>query len=64
MTATAVSATLAVWTNRERGRAEAREQMAIDAVKRFRDAVTENAELKNNPALEPLRKTLLRRRHE
>ena len=33
---------------------------AIDAVKRFRDAVTENPELKNTPALEGLRKALLK----
>src|SRR5262249_55573991 len=32
----------------------------IDAVKKFRDAVTNNPELKNNPALDSLRKTLLR----
>jgi tetratricopeptide (TPR) repeat protein len=58
--ATAVSAALAVWANRERGRAEDREQMAIDAVKRFSNAVTENPELKNNPALESLRRSLLK----
>jgi tetratricopeptide (TPR) repeat protein len=44
----------------QRQRAEQREQQAIDAVKRFRDAVIDNAELKNNPQLEPLRKTLLK----
>jgi tetratricopeptide (TPR) repeat protein len=44
----------------QRSRAEAREQQAIDAVKRFRDAVADNPELKNNPALENLRKTLLK----
>jgi serine/threonine protein kinase/tetratricopeptide (TPR) repeat protein len=41
-------------------RAEAREEQAIDAVMRFRDAVADNPELKNNPALEPLRKMLLK----
>jgi serine/threonine protein kinase/Tfp pilus assembly protein PilF len=44
----------------QRKRAEAREQMAIDAVKRFRDAVVEEPTLKNNPALESLRKKLLK----
>ena len=44
----------------QRGRAEAREEQAIDAVKKFRDAVANNPELKNNPALESLRKTLLK----
>jgi len=72
--ATAISVGLAVWANRERHRAvkaeelakdqqvraQEREQMAIDAVKRFRDAVTEEPELKNTPALEGLRKRLLK----
>ena len=44
----------------QRGRAEQREEQAIDAVKKFRDAVADNPELKNNPALESLRKTLLK----
>ncbi|MFO0960032.1 MAG: serine/threonine-protein kinase, partial [Isosphaeraceae bacterium] len=44
----------------QRTRAEEREQLAIDAVKRFRDAVADNPELKDNPSLESLRKTLLR----
>src|SRR5262249_29643864 len=44
----------------QRRRAEANEAEAINAVKRFRDAVVENAELKNNAALEGLRKTLLK----
>ena len=44
----------------QRGRAEAREEQAIDAVKKFRDAVANNPELKNNPALDSLRKTLLK----
>jgi tetratricopeptide (TPR) repeat protein len=46
--------------DRQRRRAEANEAEAIAAVKKFRDAVTENPELKNNPALERLRKTLLK----
>jgi serine/threonine protein kinase len=44
----------------QRTRAETREEQAIDAVKKFRDAVANNPELKNNPALESLRKTLLK----
>ena len=44
----------------QRVRAEQREEQAIDAVKRFRDAVADNPELKNDPVLEPLRKTLLK----
>ena len=44
---------------RQQARAEQREQDAIDAVKRFGDAVSENPELKNNSELEQLRKTLL-----
>ena len=45
---------------KQRVRAEDREQQAIDAVKKFRDAVAENLELKDNPSLESLRKTLLK----
>jgi serine/threonine-protein kinase len=41
-------------------RAETREQMAIDSVKRFRDVVVEEAVLKNNPGLGELRKKMLR----
>jgi serine/threonine protein kinase len=41
-------------------RAREREQMAIDAVKRFRDAVADEPELKGNPALSGLRQKLLR----
>jgi serine/threonine-protein kinase len=56
-------ATVLAGTNRElerqRQRAEQREALAIDAVKKFRDAVTANPELKNNPGLEGLRKALL-----
>ncbi len=37
-----------------------RETQAIDAVKKFRDAVANEPELKNNPALEFLRKRLLK----
>src|SRR5262249_46456663 len=37
---------------RQTKRAEVREQMAIDAVKRFRDAVVEEPVLKNNRSLE------------
>ena len=44
----------------QRIRAETREEQAIDAVKKFRDAVADNPELKNDPALESLRKTLLK----
>ena len=72
--ATAVSTGLALWANRERvravkaehaakeqkGRAEEREQMAIDAVKRYGDVVRETPELKNTPALAPLRAKLLK----
>lgn len=43
----------------QRNRAEAREQQAILAVNRFGDAVRNNPELKNNPQLGELRKTLL-----
>jgi serine/threonine-protein kinase len=45
---------------RQTQRAEQREQMAIKAVERFRDAVVEEPVLKNNPALEELRKKLLK----
>jgi len=44
----------------EKKKAATREELAIDAVKKFRDAVANNPELKSNPALEPLRKTLLK----
>ncbi|MFO0955923.1 MAG: serine/threonine-protein kinase [Isosphaeraceae bacterium] len=44
----------------QRARAEEREGQAIDAVKRFKDAVSDNPELKNEPALKPLRTALLR----
>ncbi len=44
----------------ERRRAEEREQIAIDAVKRFADVVRENPQLSTNPELDSLYKTLLR----
>src|SRR5262249_42376495 len=44
----------------ERQKALEREKLAIDAVKRFSDAVTDEPELKNSPALEGLRKRLLK----
>ena len=45
---------------RQRLRAEAREALAIDAVKQFRDAIQANAELKNRPELDALRHDLLK----
>ena len=45
--------------DRQRKRAEAREALAIDAVKKFRDVVQTNPELKNRSELEALRKALL-----
>ena len=44
----------------QRARAEQREQLALDAVKKFRDAVQANPELKNRPELDALRKALLK----
>jgi eukaryotic-like serine/threonine-protein kinase len=46
--------------DRQRVRAEKREALAIEAVKRFRDAVQANPELKDRPELDGLRKTLLK----
>ena len=46
--------------DQQRARAEDREKLAIDSVKKFRDAVAENPELKDNASLESLRKTLLK----
>jgi serine/threonine-protein kinase len=46
--------------DRQRQRAEEREALAIDAVTKFRDAVQANAELKNRPELDALRKALLK----
>ena len=72
--ASVVSAGLALWANRERARAvnaenlakkqqdraQEREQMAIDAVKRFGDVVRDTPELRNNLALSQLRAMLLK----
>jgi serine/threonine protein kinase len=44
----------------EQAKVLARERQAIDAVKRFRDAVANEPQLMNNPALEGLRKRLLK----
>jgi serine/threonine-protein kinase len=43
----------------ERNKAEEREKLAVDAVKRFRDVVIEEQQLKNKPELRGLRKRLL-----
>ena len=43
----------------QRNRAEQREQEAINAVKQFGNVVANNSDLKSNPQLESLRKTLL-----
>jgi serine/threonine protein kinase len=43
----------------QRTRAEDRESQAIDAVKRFRDTVADETEVKNNPSLNDLRTRLL-----
>ena len=72
--ATALSTALALWANREwvralsaersakdqQIRAQDREQLAIDAVRRYGDVVSENLELKTNPGLAKLRATLLK----
>ncbi len=58
--ATGVSVGLALWANRERRRAEDREQLAIGAVKRFGDVIRETPALKDNPELAGLRATLLK----
>ena len=44
----------------ERQKAQDREQLAIDAVKRFGDSVSKNSVLRTNPELEELRKKLLK----
>ncbi len=44
----------------QRRRAEANESQAIDAVKKFRDAVANEPVLKDNPELDALRKRLLK----
>src|SRR5262249_26574955 len=46
--------------DRQRQRAEEREALAIDAVKKFRDAVTAHPELKKRPELAAIRKALLK----
>jgi serine/threonine protein kinase len=46
--------------DQERIRAKQREEQAIDAVKRFRDSVTNEPRLKNSAELEELRKRLLK----
>ncbi|MBL8854720.1 MAG: serine/threonine protein kinase, partial [Planctomycetaceae bacterium] len=46
--------------DKQREVAEEREQQAINAVKKFGDTIAENPELKNNPSLDALRKTLLK----
>jgi serine/threonine protein kinase len=45
-------------------RAQEREQLAIDAVKRFGEVIRESPELKNSPALAPLRTRLLKEPQE
>ncbi len=76
--ATALSAALAIWANRERvralsaeqtakeqqGRAQDREKMAIDAVKRYGEVVRDTPELKNTPSLSNLRGKLLKEPRE
>ncbi len=44
--------------NEQKARAQDREKMAIDAVKRFRDAISDEPALKNTPSLDGLRKRL------
>jgi serine/threonine-protein kinase len=46
--------------DQQRQRAEQREELAIEAVSRFHDAVTANRELKNHAELDDLRKALLK----
>jgi len=60
LVATGVSIGLAFWASKEKARAESREQFAIEAVKRFRDVIADEPELKNTPALDALRKRLLK----
>jgi serine/threonine-protein kinase len=45
--------------DRQRHRAEEREALAVEAVRKFRDAVQANPELKNRPELDALRTALL-----
>jgi serine/threonine-protein kinase len=53
-------AVFAALLDRQRQRAERGEELAIQAVKRFHDAVAKNPELKDNPELGSLRKALLK----
>jgi serine/threonine protein kinase len=46
--------------DQQRRRAEQRETLAIDAVRKFHDTIQTNAELKNRPELDALRKALLK----
>jgi eukaryotic-like serine/threonine-protein kinase len=46
--------------DQQKERAEERESLAIEAVKKFRDAITSNPDLKIRPELEALRKALLK----
>jgi serine/threonine-protein kinase len=46
--------------DRQRLRAERHEALAIEAVRKFRDAVQSNAELRSRPELDALRKVLLK----
>ena len=48
----------------QKARAEEREQLAIDAVKRYGEVIRESPELKNGPALAPLRTRLLKEPQE
>jgi serine/threonine-protein kinase len=45
---------------RQRARVEEREMLAVDAVRKFRDAVAANPELKNRSEMDALRKALLK----
>ena len=47
-------------SDRQRDRAEKREEAAINAIKRFGDAIAESNELKNSEGLQDLRKAFLR----
>ena len=58
--ATAVSVGFAVLADRQKKKAEDREQLAIEAVKHYGDAIEANPELKNNPSLAGLRTALLK----
>jgi serine/threonine protein kinase/tetratricopeptide (TPR) repeat protein len=60
LTAEAEARTQAQLARTQQQRAEDRESLAIDAVKRFRDAVAGEPKLKNTPELDGLRKRLLK----